>query len=244
MFLLWRGRRVDLTGRRITIGRRGRNDVVIRGDPFVSKSHCIITNGALRDTSKNGTRVNGSRVEQHSLRAGDCIRIGNAVLEVYGPQDASHEASFGQQDGSHFGPTGISTSAIQSSVVRNESDQKMTGKNNSMKRRMRRKIHEEQKVRCMLQLLSAFANSKSNSSRNCRTQDRYSGRRDEKTQIVQSDAGRKLQNRLLREVQRERRNRLSFYRRTLRHLRRTQRIRRRMEKSWADRFVADDKPKK
>ena len=34
------------------------------GDPFVSKSHCIITNGALRDTSKNGTRVNGSRVEE------------------------------------------------------------------------------------------------------------------------------------------------------------------------------------
>jgi len=40
---------------------------ILSGDPFVSKSHCIITNGALKDTSKNGTRVNGSRVEQVSL---------------------------------------------------------------------------------------------------------------------------------------------------------------------------------
>ncbi len=33
MFLLWRERRVDLSGRTVRVGRKGLNDVVIRGVP-------------------------------------------------------------------------------------------------------------------------------------------------------------------------------------------------------------------
>jgi len=235
MFLLWRGRRVDLTGKRVTIGRRGRNDVVIRGDPFVSKSHCIITNGALKDTSKNGTRVNGSRVEQHSLHPGDCIRIGNAVLEVYGGADESTSSmASSPRPRTHCLPHSHHSSEECKAMI---------------SRRMQRRAHAEQRVKCMIQLLKAFSVTKGGGggSRTCRNQDRFCGRRDEKHQLLaQLASNRKtsLKTALLKGIDLERRNRVTFYRRTLRHLRRTQRLRRRMEKAWDAKFEKGDVKKK
>ncbi|GAB5367988.1 hypothetical protein AAMO2058_001279200 [Amorphochlora amoebiformis] len=215
LFLIWRGRRVDLTGRTVTVGRRGRNDVVIRGDPFVSKSHCIITDGALRDTSKNGTRVNGSRVEQHSLNPGDCIRIGNAVLEVHGPQDL---------------PT-ISGNVGPSHQCENT---------DYVNKRIQRRAQTEQKVDCMIDLLTAFSNSKTSSSSSCRNQDRCFAKKDDARAPKSKNSKTTLRMRLLQAMQTERRNRVSFYRRTMRHLRRTERLRKRLARSWESKFENDE----
>lgn len=224
MFLLWRGRRVDLTGRTVTVGRRGRNDVVIRGDPFVSKSHCIITNGALRDTSKNGTRVNGSRVEEHTLNPGDCIRIGNAVLEVHGP---------GEHSSSNEGK--YSPSRESNGHLLSQAESRVT-----LNKIIQRRAQTERKVKCMIQLLDAFSNSKGSRSRTCRIQDRYWGKKED--QILRSEKSG-LRMRLLSSIHRERRNRLNFYRRTLRHLRRTERSRRRLARSWQNMFTEDTEKK-
>jgi len=84
MFLFWKGHRVKLTDRTITVGRRAKNDIVIKGDPFVSKSHCAITNGTLMDLSKNGTKVNGSRVQKvpnHFSWRVICLFLGTTLVE-------------------------------------------------------------------------------------------------------------------------------------------------------------------
>jgi DNA-binding CsgD family transcriptional regulator len=67
----------------VSIGR-GRGSRVIVQDEYLSERHAEIlhADGAfvLRDLgSKNGTFVNGARVRQGILRAGDVIRMGDAV---------------------------------------------------------------------------------------------------------------------------------------------------------------------
>ncbi len=73
-------------GRTVTIGRKKGNNIVIN-DPYVSSSHCTITqesNGScwLIDTnSKNGTYVNGDRIQGPvRLNQNDVVRIGNTTL--------------------------------------------------------------------------------------------------------------------------------------------------------------------
>lgn len=74
----------------ISVGRSSTNDVVIKGDDFVSRDqHCLITkeNGTFYifdANSKNGTYVNGSRISKATkmrLQEGDIVRIGNTVLQ-------------------------------------------------------------------------------------------------------------------------------------------------------------------
>ena len=69
----------------------GRNDAscIPLSDPAASNNHCRIEKGPggfiLVDLGgKNGTRVNGNRVERHTLKAGDTIQIGASTLVFQG----------------------------------------------------------------------------------------------------------------------------------------------------------------
>ncbi|MGH9936631.1 MAG: FHA domain-containing protein [Blastocatellia bacterium] len=75
-----------LSDKTSTIGRDEDCDVVLDGNT-VSRRHCeIIRRGLtyiLRDSSRNGTFINGERVRQAQLRDGDQIRIGANALLVH-----------------------------------------------------------------------------------------------------------------------------------------------------------------
>lgn len=72
----------------ITIGRDEKNIIQIY-DPFVSKWHCKLVRdydgisvAIIDNNSKNGTFVNGIRIdERQGLRYGDIVKIGNTVLQ-------------------------------------------------------------------------------------------------------------------------------------------------------------------
>lgn len=70
---------------RVVLGR-GKCDIKV-SDPEVSREHCAIVtrNGAatLRDLkSANGTVLNGELVNEHALKDGDRITIGNTAVEI------------------------------------------------------------------------------------------------------------------------------------------------------------------
>ena len=70
----------------LTIGRHGKNDIVLR-DSSVSRHHASFMKegGNLFVTdegSKNGTIVNGLKVESVRLEDGDVIRIGDNLVIV------------------------------------------------------------------------------------------------------------------------------------------------------------------
>lgn len=70
----------------LTIGRHSENDIVLR-DSSVSRYHaCIMREGenlVVTDKgSKNGTIVNGLKVESVRLEDGDVIRIGDNLVIV------------------------------------------------------------------------------------------------------------------------------------------------------------------
>ncbi len=76
----------EIGDRPITIGRSPEADLVILDDK-VSRLHCGIRlwdgDFVLKDLkSRNGTYVNGQRVETAKLHAGDRIRIGSCVFTV------------------------------------------------------------------------------------------------------------------------------------------------------------------
>jgi len=75
-----------LSDKTSTIGRDEDCDVVLDGDT-VSRRHCeIVRRGLayfLRDSSRNGTFINGECVRQAQLRDGDQIRIGANALLVH-----------------------------------------------------------------------------------------------------------------------------------------------------------------
>jgi Protein of unknown function (DUF3662)/Inner membrane component of T3SS, cytoplasmic domain len=78
--------RLVVVGGGVTIGRATDNDIVLR-DERVSRHHGKVT--ARRGTlvyadlgSTNGSDVNGARVTEVVLGAGDVIRLGNCLLEV------------------------------------------------------------------------------------------------------------------------------------------------------------------
>ncbi len=85
-------REYQLSGNRVTVGRRSDNDIRL-DDPTVSSTHAIISlkpdpylEGELIATladfnSTNGVFVNGERVRQQQLSSGDVIRIGQHELQ-------------------------------------------------------------------------------------------------------------------------------------------------------------------
>lgn len=90
-----------LGSRVVTIGRNPDSDLLV-ADDRVSRIHCAIRIGEsgvyqLKDLkSRNGTFVNGERIESANLKAGDQIRIGQQVIvfeddQAAGPDTAMHE---------------------------------------------------------------------------------------------------------------------------------------------------------
>lgn len=75
---------VPLKNRTITIGRNEINDVIL-DDRYVSSTHCQVVEQrgtyAVRDLgSRNGTRINGIRVEEGVLRSGVRLGVGESTL--------------------------------------------------------------------------------------------------------------------------------------------------------------------
>jgi pSer/pThr/pTyr-binding forkhead associated (FHA) protein len=87
------GARVAALSKRSSIGRAASNDVVVAGDPSVSRIHAVLEDygaaWAIRDVgAANGTFVNDERIEsERALRHGDEIRVGNTRL-VYRAQSS------------------------------------------------------------------------------------------------------------------------------------------------------------
>jgi two-component system response regulator AtoC len=76
-------------GKTCRVGRGTQNDIVIPHDP-VSRDHALIYGGAVPEVedlgSRNGTRVNGQRLEPRTrmaLESGASIQIGDATLFVH-----------------------------------------------------------------------------------------------------------------------------------------------------------------
>jgi pSer/pThr/pTyr-binding forkhead associated (FHA) protein len=72
---------------KLTIGRHSTNDVML-ADRMVSKRHAVVgrVKGhiVVKDLgSRNGTLVNGDKVEKAILVSGDRLKIGNAVLRFF-----------------------------------------------------------------------------------------------------------------------------------------------------------------
>ncbi|MCK6526217.1 FHA domain-containing protein [Myxococcota bacterium] len=74
-----------LVGGRLRIGRRPENELSLP-DPRISGRHATVYYAAsgefrIRDRgSRNGTFLNGSRVQEYVVRDGDLIQVGSAVL--------------------------------------------------------------------------------------------------------------------------------------------------------------------
>jgi two-component system NtrC family sensor kinase len=91
------GKTFDINGSSLVIGRDPSCDVPLR-DPGISRHHARLElrgdHYVLKDLgSANGTYVNGMRVSESSLQAGDQIRLGNSVLAMGGPESALLEPS-------------------------------------------------------------------------------------------------------------------------------------------------------
>jgi len=88
-----KGKQVEIPSGTITVGRAEDSDLII-ASTRVSRHHCEIINEegklALRDKgSGNGTFVNGAKIEEQTLDAGDEVRIGplTFVLEIDGVRE-------------------------------------------------------------------------------------------------------------------------------------------------------------
>jgi pSer/pThr/pTyr-binding forkhead associated (FHA) protein len=96
-FLLYRdpdGRRelFELTGERVTIGRRASCDIALTWDAEVSRLHAELVHlgedWVVHDEglSHNGTFVNGERVRgRRRLRTGDVLTVGATTIALHGP---------------------------------------------------------------------------------------------------------------------------------------------------------------
>ena len=86
------GETLELAGEVTTVGRQKGNDLVL-DDVTVSRHHALFTVTAsgrvtVRDlNSLNGTYVNGSRVEEVTLRTFDEVQIGKFVLTFVAAAD-------------------------------------------------------------------------------------------------------------------------------------------------------------
>lgn len=99
---VWRSKgpeALPLLGERITIGKSSSNELVIAGDPTVSRAHAILeplpAGWSIRDLgSRNGTFVNGERIlSERALRPGDEVRIGSTRIVLRGDHGGSTTAT-------------------------------------------------------------------------------------------------------------------------------------------------------
>jgi len=88
-----KGKQVEIPSGTLTVGRAEDSDLII-ASTRVSRHHCEIINEegklTIRDKgSGNGTFVNGAKIEEQTLDAGDEVRIGplTFVLEIDGVRE-------------------------------------------------------------------------------------------------------------------------------------------------------------
>ncbi|MFO0894206.1 MAG: ATPase, T2SS/T4P/T4SS family [Phycisphaerales bacterium] len=84
-------KRLELQGDPLTVGRLPENTVHLDDDEALSRRHCVVeafeAGWRVRDLgSRNGTRVNGQRVEEHHLANGDVVRVGSVELRFIDPE--------------------------------------------------------------------------------------------------------------------------------------------------------------
>src|SRR5437899_2204782 len=90
---------MELSGDRATVGKGGENDVVLPGDPTVSRLHAVLerfpAGWCVTDVgSSNGTYLNGERIwAQHRLRHGDEMRVGRTRLLFRNSADVGHSVT-------------------------------------------------------------------------------------------------------------------------------------------------------
>lgn len=94
-----KGKEVEIPEGTLTIGRAEDRDLII-ASTRISRQHCEITNTAeavtIRDNaSGNGTLVNGKKVQEQSLEAGDHVTVGplTFVLEINGVKEKPKPAA-------------------------------------------------------------------------------------------------------------------------------------------------------
>ncbi|MEO5378055.1 MAG: FHA domain-containing protein [Magnetococcus sp. DMHC-6] len=88
----------ELTRVATAIGRTSENEIIL-DNPAVSRSHAAIVRKGdkylLEDLdSRNGTFVNGQRIQRHELQDGDSILVGKHTLLYVDHQNSSSENSF------------------------------------------------------------------------------------------------------------------------------------------------------
>jgi len=86
----------DVDGSLTRIGTHPENDLVIEGDTGVSRRHCVVRRNeggyVLRDNaSRNGTFLNGTRIEEAPIAYGDRVRIGQTIV-IFGARDRGAKA--------------------------------------------------------------------------------------------------------------------------------------------------------
>lgn len=90
-------------GARLKIGRHQMNEIVL-DDAAVSRLHASIAmNGGklllFDQGSKNGTMINGTKVQSAELHDGDIVRIGNKfTIKVHVPPKERQSTITGEQD--------------------------------------------------------------------------------------------------------------------------------------------------
>lgn len=97
---------VLLVGSSITIGRSPENAVHIQ-DERASRAHCVIERRSsgqwvIKDLkSRNGTKVNQVKIEEHILRVGDVVRIGKHEFRVESTAPVRSALSIDEVVGEH-----------------------------------------------------------------------------------------------------------------------------------------------
>jgi pSer/pThr/pTyr-binding forkhead associated (FHA) protein len=95
---------VPLVSGRVTVGKGGENDIVLPGDPTVSRLHAVLeqfpAGWCVTDLgSSNGTFLNGERIwAQQRLRHGDEVRIGRTRLLFRNSSDVGHTVTESEED--------------------------------------------------------------------------------------------------------------------------------------------------
>ncbi len=92
--------------KRTVIGKGSGCDLVIGDDPFVSTRHCVIErNGdvlTVRDSgSRNGTFLDGNRIESAELRVGSYLAVGHTTLTAVSASDSANRAAIELIRGKH-----------------------------------------------------------------------------------------------------------------------------------------------
>ena len=87
----------DWVGERASLGAHKDNDILVEGDPGVSRWHCTISrrNGryVVKDRgSRRGTFLNGTRIEESELTYGDRLLLGETVVIFGSSRGEDHSA--------------------------------------------------------------------------------------------------------------------------------------------------------